>query len=97
MKLKKAKFLQTKRKIKGKVFNLNFDEVLWVNGKKITRQLIEHNGITSIVPIVDKSYIVLLRQYRYGADKIVLEVPAGTIDQGEKPLVCAKRELIEEN
>ncbi len=36
MKLKKAKFLQTKRKIKGKVFNLNFDEVLWVNGKNFS-------------------------------------------------------------
>ena len=96
MKMKKAKFLKTKRKIKGKVFNLNFDEVIWVNGTKLTRQLIEHNGITSIVPIIDKSYIALLKQYRYGADQIVLEVPAGTIDQGEKSLACAKRELIEE-
>jgi len=96
MKSKKAKFLKTKRKIKGRVFNLNFDEVIWVNGKKLTRQLIEHNGITSIVPIVDQSYIVLVKQYRYGADQVLLELPAGTIDKGENPLTCAKRELIEE-
>jgi len=96
MKLQKAKFLKTKRMIKGKVFNLKFNEVMWVNGKKLTRELIEHRGITSIVPIIDNSYIVFLKQYRYGADKIVLEVPAGTIDKGERPLTCAKRELIEE-
>ena len=38
----------------------------------------------------------MLKQYRYGSDQIMLEVPAGTIDPGEKPLSCAKRELIEE-
>ena len=94
--LKKAKFLKTKKSIQGKVFQLNFDEVIWVNGKKLIRDLIKHNGITSIVPILDQKFIILLKQYRYGADQIVLEVPAGTIDKGENPLQCAKRELIEE-
>ena len=51
---------------------------------------------TCIVPIIDKKFIVLLKQYRYGSDQIMLEVPAGTIDPGERPLSCAKRELIEE-
>ena len=96
MNLKKAKFLRNKKNIKAKVFNYKQDEVIWVNGKKLVRDLISHNGITSIVPILDKRFIILLKQYRYGSDQIMLEVPAGTIDTGEKPLVCAKRELIEE-
>ena len=95
MTLRKAKFIKTKKKIKANVFDLHFDEVKWVNGNKTIRDLIVHNGITCIVPIIDKKFIVLLKQYRYGSDQIMLEVPAGTIDPGERPLSCAKRELIE--
>ena len=62
----------------------------------MNRYLIKHNGITSIVPVIDKKNILLVRQYRYGADQIIWEVPAGTIDQNETPLKCAKRELKEE-
>ncbi len=94
--MKKAKFIKTKKSIDTSVFKLQLDEVIWVNGRRVTRDVIRHNGITAIVPIVEKKYIVLIKQYRYGADKIMLEVPAGTIDPGEKPLQCAKRELIEE-
>jgi ADP-ribose pyrophosphatase len=40
--------------------------------------------------------VILVRQYRYGADAIHLELPAGTIDDGEDPRDCAIRELAEE-
>ena len=96
MKLKKAKFIKTKKSIKANVFEFRKDEVLWVNDKKLVRDYIKHNGVTSIVPILEKKNIILLRQYRYGSDEIMYEVPAGTIDPGEKPLSCAKRELREE-
>ena len=96
MNLKKATFIKTKKKIKTKVFDFCIDEVKWVNNKVMNRYLIKHNGITSIVPVIDKKNILLVRQYRYGADQIIWEVPAGTIDQNETPLKCAKRELKEE-
>ena len=96
MKLKKAKFIKTKKSIKANVFEFRKDEVVWVNDKKLVRDYIKHNGVTSIVPILEKKNIILLRQYRYGSDEIMYEVPAGTIDPGEKPLSCAKRELREE-
>ncbi len=94
--MKKAKFIKTKKSIDTSVFKLQLDEVIWVNGRRATRDVIRHDGITAIVPIIEKKYIILIKQYRYGADKIMLEVPAGTIDSGEKPLQCAKRELTEE-
>ena len=94
--MKKAKFIKTKKSIDANVFKLQLDEVVWVNGRRAIRDVIRHNGITAIVPIIEKKYIILIKQYRYGADRIMLEVPAGTIDPGEKPLQCAKRELIEE-
>ena len=96
MNLKKAKYLRTTKIKKTKVFDLKKDEVIWVNGRKLFRDLISHRGIASIVPVLNEKYIILLKQYRYGADKIILEVPAGTIDKDETPLVCAKRELKEE-
>lgn len=96
MNLKKATFIKNKKKIKTKVFDFCIDEVKWVNNKVMNRYLIKHNGITSIVPVIDKKNILLVRQYRYGADQIIWEVPAGTIDQNETPLKCAKRELKEE-
>ena len=96
MKLKKAKFVKTKKSIKANIFEFRKDEVIWVNNKKLVRDYIKHNGVTSIVPILEKKNIILLRQYRYGSDKIMYEVPAGTIDPREKPLSCAKRELKEE-
>lgn len=96
MKLKKAKLIKTKKNIKANVFEFRKDEVIWINNKKLIRDYIKHNGVASIVPVVDKKNIILLKQYRYGSDQLMFEVPAGTIDPGEKPLSCAKRELIEE-
>lgn len=96
MKLKRAKFIKTKKNVKANVFEFRKDEVIWVNDKKLVRDYIKHSGVASIVPVVDKKNIILLKQYRYGSDKLMYEVPAGTIDPGEKPLSCAKRELIEE-
>ena len=56
--MKKAKFIKTKKQISLKVFNLNFDEVIWVNGNKLVRDKIEHNGVASIVPILDKKFVI---------------------------------------
>jgi hypothetical protein len=71
MKLKKAKFIKTKKSIKANVFDFRKDEVVWVNNKKLVRDYIKHNGVTSIVPIFEKKNIILLRQYRYGSNEIM--------------------------
>ena len=60
MKLKKAKFIKTKKSIKANVFDFRKDEVVWVNNKKLIRDYIKHNGVTSIVPIFEKKNICLL-------------------------------------
>jgi 8-oxo-dGTP pyrophosphatase MutT (NUDIX family) len=56
----------------------------------------ESHGFVLIVPITDDQRVVLVRQYRYGADAIVLELPAGSLEEGEEPADCARRELLEE-
>ena len=69
---------------------------MWPTNKKLSRDLILHPGISVIVPQLDKTHLVLIRQYRYGAGKVLWEIPAGTVDRGESALHCAKREIEEE-
>jgi ADP-ribose pyrophosphatase len=77
-------------------FDVVNDDVDWPNGKRLTRDLIVHPGITVMLPVIDKNHILMIRQFRYGPNKVLWELPAGTIASAETPLTCAKRELIEE-
>jgi len=80
---------------RGKNFSFKSDQVRLPSGKVVTRDIVDHPGAVAIVA-VDESEIVLVKQYRYAAGKELLEVPAGTLEQGEDPDACAVRELIEE-
>jgi len=83
-------------KYKGYCYDVVLDHVLWPNKKKLKRDLIVHPGISIWLPLLDKGRAVLIKQYRYGAGKVLWELPAGTIGAGETPLACAKREIQEE-
>ncbi|MCG7495564.1 NUDIX hydrolase [Vibrio sp. Of7-15] len=65
-------------------------------GKAITHTSIEHPGAAVIIPILNNGHIVLVNQYRPSLNKWLLEIPAGTMESGENPLLCAQRELKEE-
>jgi len=91
-----AKRLSRKKHFSGYCFDVVIDKVVWPNHTRLDRDLILHGGISVIVPCIDDNHIVLIHQYRYGADKMLWEVPAGTIAKGETPLACAKREIQEE-
>ncbi|MBI3319068.1 MAG: NUDIX hydrolase [Candidatus Omnitrophica bacterium] len=72
-------------------------EVLECNGRRIVRETIRHPGSVVIVPLLDRSHIIFVRQYRRAVGRWLLELPAGTLDhQGERPSTCARRELEEE-
>jgi 8-oxo-dGTP pyrophosphatase MutT (NUDIX family) len=60
------------------------------------RELVEHPGSVTVVPIDADGRIVLTRQFREAARKKLLELPAGMLDPGEDPLTGARRELAEE-
>jgi ADP-ribose pyrophosphatase len=63
---------------------------------EIKRSVIRHAGSAVMMAVDDKKRILLVRQYRLPADKYLWELPAGKLDDGEKPLQAAKRELVEE-
>jgi ADP-ribose pyrophosphatase len=92
----KAKLIRRRNIFKGYCFDVTSDRVLWPNGVTLERSLIIHPGITVMVPLLDKNHLILIHQYRYGADRVLWEVPAGTLKKAEKPLLCARRELQEE-
>ena len=71
-------------------------EVLEVNGRRMVRETIRHPGAVVIVPVLDRSHIVFVRQYRRAIGRVLLELPAGTLKEGERREACARRELEEE-
>ncbi len=56
----------------------------------------ETRGFTIIFALTTDARVVLVRQYKHGAGRTLLELPAGSIDEGETASTCAERELAEE-
>ena len=83
-------------KFKGKKFNYVFAKKNLPNGRVAWVDVIEHPGASLIIPFLTRDKIIFLRQYRAVIGRYLYELPAGTLDKGESPLSCAKRELIEE-
>ncbi len=75
---------------------MRVDQVALPNGSKTTREVVEHRGAAAILPLTDDKNVILVRQYRYAVQTELLEIPAGTMEQGETPEQCAMRELEEE-
>ena len=80
----------------SRVFNLVRENVTLDNGIITDIEFVEHTGATAIIPMLNESRIILLKQYRHALRKYIWEIPAGTIDPQESVINCAKRELIEE-
>ena len=80
----------------GRVFNLIKENVTLDNGVTTDMEFVEHPGATAIIPMLDESRVLLLKQYRHSLREYIWEIPAGTLDPQESIMNCAKRELIEE-
>ena len=81
---------------RARVFSLIRENVTLDNGVTTDLEFVTHPGATAIVPFLDESRVLLLKQYRHALKDYIWEIPAGTLDPDESPLKCAKRELIEE-
>lgn len=89
-------FLCSKVGFTGRLLQVNIDTVTLPNGRETTRELIHHPGAVGIVPILDDGRMIFVKQYRYPVGTVLYEIPAGKLDPGEEPDVCAVRELSEE-
>jgi len=72
------------------------DQVRRPDGSIFTREVVLHPGAVAIFPLLHDGRILLVRQYRHPVGATLWEIPAGRLEQGEKALACAKRELLEE-
>ncbi len=79
----------------GDIINLRVDQCE-LNGRRVVREVVEHNGGVVILCQPSPEQIVLIKQYRYSVNQDLIEFPAGRIEKGEDPLPAAQRELTEE-
>ena len=90
------KKLEERALYEGRIFTVYSGTVELPNGKTAPRDRIAHSGGAGILPLDADGSIYLVRQYRYGVDKSLLEIPAGKLEPGEDPQLTAVRELTEE-
>ena len=88
-------FIDSKKIFEGRVFDVTVDTVR-EHGQTYVRDVVRHPGSAVILPVFDDDTIALVRQYRHPAVKYLLELPAGTLNDRERPEVGAARELEEE-
>lgn len=80
----------------GRVVRLDIHRVELPNGEESKREVVVHPGAVAIIAVEATDTLLLVRQFRLPAGKIVIEIPAGTLDPDETPENCAIRELQEE-
>lgn len=88
--------LESRLAFDGAFLRLYQDKVRAADGHVGLREFVRHPGAVTIVPLLPNGHIVLERQFRYPLGRSMIEIPAGKIDPGEPPFVCAQRELREE-
>jgi ADP-ribose pyrophosphatase len=97
--IKKARVISSRIAYKGPVFSVTMDQVEEPGGIRARRDVIRHSGSIVVLPIdgpASDPHVLLERQYRHAAGQMMWELPAGRIDDGERKLAAAKRELLEE-
>jgi ADP-ribose pyrophosphatase len=100
-KKKKSRVRVLSRKIvyRGPIFWVTSERVIEPSGVRVLREVVRHTGSVVILATIEdgrEPSVLLERQYRHAADGYLWELPAGRIDEGEKALAAAKRELLEE-
>jgi len=93
--------LATRRAYAGRVLRLDVDTVRFPDGSTGELELVRHPGAAAVVPCASDPAgpdpnILMIKQYRYATGGPLWEIPAGTLDSGEAPEACARRELLEE-
>ncbi|MFQ5905512.1 MAG: NUDIX hydrolase [bacterium] len=92
----KEKRLQSKTIYEGRIFDLLVDEVELPSGRRTTREVVMHRGAVGLIAVLDDGRIILEEQYRYATGEVLVEIPAGRLEERENPESTAKRELLEE-
>ena len=96
MKKFEEKTIQSQKIFDGKVISLKVDDVTLPNGETSKREIINHPGAVAIIALTENNRLLVVEQYRKALERSIIEIPAGKLEQGEEPIVTARRELEEE-
>jgi ADP-ribose pyrophosphatase len=92
----KFELLKSEITYAGRAFSVRLDHLLTPSGKTVKYDIVQHIGSISVVPIDENGQLYFVRQYRQAAQQELLELPAGTLEEGELPAEAAAREIREE-
>jgi ADP-ribose pyrophosphatase len=80
----------------GKLFQVDVLDVRLPRGREAKREIVRHPGAVAMVVVDPEERVLLVRQYRAAAGRVLLEIPAGTREKDEDAEACARREVQEE-
>ncbi len=80
----------------GRIIKVSVETLRYANGRQHELDFVRHPGAAAVVAVDDAQRVCVVRQYRHGIGDFLWEIPAGKLDPGEPPEVCAPRELAEE-
>lgn len=92
----RERLISSRTVFEGDLIAVRVDKVELANGRTATREIVPHPGAAAVVPLLPEGRVVMIRQHRHAAGRVLWELPAGTLDAGEAPEKCARRELVEE-
>ncbi|HWJ35443.1 MAG TPA: NUDIX hydrolase [Steroidobacteraceae bacterium] len=81
---------------RGRVIEVSSEVLRYGNGREYELDFVRHPGAAAVVALDESNRVCFVRQYRHGIADFMWEIPAGKLDSGEAPAVCAVRELAEE-
>jgi ADP-ribose pyrophosphatase len=90
------KLLSSKEVFRGRAVNLRIDTIEKQSGQVTTREIVEHKDCIAVVVVDGANNIVMVKQFRTPVNRVLLEIPAGGVEDGEAPEDCVRRELQEE-
>ncbi len=88
--------LQSESVFEGRAFSVRRDIVRTESGRTVALEIVEHVPSVALVPLDTQSQVWFVSQYRHATGEHLLELPAGTLNAGEEPESCARRECREE-
>jgi ADP-ribose pyrophosphatase len=90
------KTIDSHRVFEGRLLKVDSVDVELADGRKSVREIVQHPGAVAVLVRGDDKRYVFVHQYRKPAEKVMLEVVAGTLEENEDPAECARRETAEE-
>jgi ADP-ribose pyrophosphatase len=88
--------ISSRREHRGRIIEVSTERLRYANGREYDLDYVRHPGAAAVVAVDGTGRVCVVRQYRHGILDFLWEIPAGKLDAGEQPHICAVRELAEE-